>query len=1156
MNFYLYPFLYKGVESTDLMGDPVAQQTRVTTKSPLADSGFLSNMIMRLKIVTLFLGALFSQANARSIAQEITLNKKNTELSTVLKELEKQSGYTFFYNKNDINASKKISVNFNSTPLREVLNSVLKQQSLTFEYFDKTIVVKRTNNRNNVEGRSITQNAEKFSALNQTIVRGSVVDEDGHPIIGASIRLKSDPKKATSTKQNGEFELPITSLNELLVVSFVGFETSEVKASLDRRAMRIVLKKRDNNIEEVVATGMMSFKKETFSGASNRYTQEDLKQVANTNVIQAMKSLDPSFLVMENNLSGANPNVLPNIELRGTTSITSENLRDEFTNDPNQPLFILDGFETSLRSILDLDMNRIASITINKDASSTAIYGSRASNGVVVVETIKPQPGEIRVNYTSDMNLELADLGSYNLMNAAEILEFERLSGVYTAPSHQPEAQYDYYDRLYNNRLEKVQSGIDSYWLKEPIRTGFAHRHSLYAEGGSESFLFNIGGNFKNNNAVMKNSGRKDWGGRINLIYRKDKINISNNLTISGYGSSESNYGSFSTWANLKPYYTKADATQANLDEYLDVYYNKTYLIANPLYNANQNSYDRSKNWGIANNLAAIYTINDALRVQAGLQLRKESTTAEAFISPLNSRYFQISPLLKGAFNSRGRDLFSYNANAMVTYGKNIEKHSITANARLEFSDNTNSSLGFSAQGFPLTSNGNPAFAYGYTEDGTPSSAKSVSRRNSFISALNYSYDRRYSFDASFNYDGSTSFGRKNPYSPFFSVGASWNLHNEGFLKDNPNFNMLRLRANYGITGNQNFSSTTSISTYRYLSAYSYFGQGVTLSTFANENLRWQKTNQLSGGLDATLLDNRLTVTFNAYLKKTNNLAVAVDLPASTGLMAYPFNAGDLTVKGIEGIVRYNIIQRPEERFYWNVGVTGATSSQTYNNFDNKLAGMNKSLQNSNSLKRYKDGYSPNTLWAVQSLGIDPATGREIYLKIDGSQTFDYDAKDIVALGNGNPAFQGVLSTTLNYKGFSMSAYMRYIWNQDVMNTALFNKVENISLSSITSYNQDKRALYDRWKEPGDIAQFKGIGLNDLTRISSRFIQQENSFSFESISLGYDFKDYAWIKRAGLSNLRITGITNEIGRWSTIRRERGIDYPYSKMYSITINAKF
>ncbi|MFZ4262506.1 SusC/RagA family TonB-linked outer membrane protein [Sphingobacterium sp. HJSM2_6] len=1118
---------------------------------------YLSQILMKINTFVLFLAILISQVNANSFAQQITLSRKKASLTSILKDLEKQSGYTFFFKKNDVESLNNINAEFKSTPLNSVLTQLLKPKNLTFEYFEKTIVIKKKEEeRSSTNHIRIDKNWDLAAANVQQTIKGKVIDESGNPVFGATIRQKNNKNNAVVSNKTGEFVLPLTALNEIFTISFLGFENLEFKAELSNNSITYTIKKDNREMDEVVVTGMMNFKKGSFSGASSTFTIKDLKQVANTNIIQAVKALDPSFLVMENNLSGSNPNVLPNIELRGQTSISSDNLRDEFTDDPNQPLFILDGFQSSLRAILDLDMNRIESITILKDASSTAIYGSRASNGVVVVETIKPKEGEIRLNYTTDLNMEIADLGSYNMMNAAEKLEFERLSGVYTASVSTPESQQSYYDPLYNSKLERVLSGVNTYWMKTPIRTGFAHRQSLYVEGGSENFVFNVGGNYKNHNAVMKNSGRKEWGSRMILIYRKGKLSATNNLTIEGNNENESNYGSFATWVNLNPYYSNLDPSNPHLDFYRDELYGKEYIVYNPLYNSSLTHLNNKKELGIINNFQLNYDFNPNWKFQSSIQIKKNTDNHSKFISPLNTQYFDKPILERGRFDSKKLEGISYTANAMISYAISLNKHSINANGRVEFAEKNNTSLGFVALGFPYTSNGNPAFAYGYEKDGAPLAFKTIGRRNSFIGTLNYSFDQRYNSDFSFNYDGSTSFGRKNVYSPFYSVGGSWNMHNEPFLKGNSIVNQLKLRGNIGVTGNQNFSNTTSISTYIYPDLFNYFGQGISLATFGNENLKWQKTKHISTGIDAIFFNNKFYLTLNAYSKFTHDLAVAIDLPASTGLVGFPFNAGDLEVKGIELMSKYTILSKPEKRLFWNIGLTAARSQQTYKNFNSILARLNNSLQQSQSLIRYMDGFGPNDLWAIQSLGIDPASGHEIFLKKDGTKTFDYDPKDIVSIGNGNPLIQGVFNTNFNYEGFNFGIYMRYIWDQDILNSALFEKVENISLEDIITNNQDKRALYNRWKKPGDNAQFRSISLTSVSQPSSRFIQQENSFSIESVSLGYDFREANWLKKSGLTNLKITGLTNELLRWSTIRRERGISYPYARTFALTINANF
>ena len=293
----------------------------------------------------------------------------------------------------------------------------------------------------------------------------------------------------------------------------------------------------------------------------------------------------------------------------------------------------------------------------------------------------------------------------------------------------------------------------------------------------------------------------------------------------------------------------------------------------------------------------------------------------------------------------------------------------------------------------------------------------------------------------------------------------------------------------------------------------------------------------------------------NAYKKYTNPLVVAVTLPSSTGLANYPFNAGVLNVKGLETTLNFSPIYRPQERFVLTFGLTGSMLNQRYDKFDSKLNSLNDELKSSNSFTRYRDGYSPTGLWTVKSLGIDPTTGREVFMTKDGQHTFNYSTDNIVLVGDGQPLAEGVVRGTLSYKGFTANIMMRYILRKDNFNTALYNKVENISTAILHS-NQDKRALHDRWQKPGDISQFKAISLTTSTPISSRFIQTENTFSGESINIGYEFSNRSWLDKSKLSNLRLNGYMNDIFYSSTVLRERGLDYPFARSFSLSLSATF
>ncbi|WP_165503553.1 SusC/RagA family TonB-linked outer membrane protein [Pedobacter hiemivivus] len=1096
-----------------------------------------------MKMIIIIMTMCLLQVNAASFGQHVTLSEKNISLKKVFREIRNQTGYDFMYDAEIMNSARPIDVEFKNTSLRDALLSCLYGQNLTFEIKDKSIIIKNK--------------APEFILVQQLRVSGVVLDEKNNPIPGASIKIKGISTRGTVSSKEGRFLIIPTSENDVLVISYIGYVSQEVKVKDAKSPLTIKLKVEENNMENVVITGTgITRNKNSFTGATASYTGEQLREVGNQNIIQGLRALDPSFIQLENNRFGSNPNVLPNIEIRGKTSISSS-LQDQFASDPNQPLFILDGFETSLRTIVDLNMNRIASVTILKDAASTAMYGSKASNGVVVIETVKPRSGEMRLNFSSDFNVEMPDLTGYNMMNAAEKLEFERLSGRYlyfNGTSPNPGEQL-FLDSLYNNRLAEVKRGVDTYWLNEPVRTGFSQRHSLYADGGDDALRYGVGVSYKKTAGAMKGSGREDWGGNIDLSYRKGKFNISNKLYISGYSADESPYGSFANFVNANPYYRKNDASARYLEVNRDNV-GRAYRVNNPLYNASLNSINNDKNIALQNNLQMIVELAPGLRVQGALQIQKGVTTKLDFLSPLNTEFDESSIFEKGSYNNKRTDNFSYNANLMLTYGKVFnEAHSITANLRTDIRDNDNQSVTFSAVGFPALSNGNPSFAFNYKPDSRPSTAFSKSRTNSVLASSNYAYKGRYLADFSFRYDGSTAFGSNKKYSPYLSGGVGWNIHNEEFLKSASWINVFRIIANMGTTGNQNFSTISSISTYGYDSYINLYGQGVSLNSLGNPNLKWQNSVQTNLGTDLTVFNNRLTLNFNAYQKTTDPLVVAVDLPSSTGITSYPINAGLLDTKGLEATVKYSPIYKPEQRIIWTLGVNGTAYKSTYKGFNNQLASLNTKQQTAKSVTRYKDGYSPQDIWAVPSMGIDPASGQEIFLRKDGQYTFVYSPDDIVRVGNEQPKLEGVISNSVVYKGFNLGVNLRYILGRDIFNTALYSKVENIDVQGLAN-NQDKRALYERWKQPGDMAQFKAISLTSETPMSSRFVQTENMLSGESINFGYNFQENKWLSRIGLSSLRLNGYMNDIFRVSSVRTERGIEYPFARSVSFSLNASF
>lgn len=1093
---------------------------------------------------SLILVILFFSITASSFSQKITLELGKVKLSKVLKSIKKKTNTDFFYSDNELDVDQMVIANYIETDILEIVSDLVGTRFKVEQSSDNIML--------------ITPVVIK-TFQNTIAVTGNVTNENGEVLPGVTILEKGTSNGAT-TNFDGNYSINVDE-QSTLTFSYVGYETQEIKVD-NQTVINIKLKEDISKLAEVVITGVVQREKESFTGAVNTVTREELKTVGNLNVIQSLKTLDPSFIVADNNVFGSNPNILPNIEVRGQTSLTTSGLNDEFGANPNQPLFVLNGFETTLRDIVDLDMNRVASITILKDATSTALYGAKAANGVVVVETLRPASGKLRVSYNADFRIESPDLSDYNLMDAEQKLEFERLAGRWTHPFSFSTTQQFELDEQYNSILAEVRRGVDTYWLSQPLQVATTLGHSIYVNGGDDSFTYGVGLNYKKINGIMIGSDRANWGGSIDLNYRKNKLNISNILYINGSDANESPYGSFSNFAQANPYYRITDEN-GNITKFLDRDTNvpingftTDFDVINPLFNQTLNPIDNTDDIKIQNNLRAIWTFSDKFRLQTNFQLARQTETQVKFLPTEHTDFINTSLFESGSYTNIRTDRSSYRFNIMGTYATTFgEKNRLTANLRAEAEETENKRLGVAAVGFPVGVIGNPAFAFSYEPDARPLTASSLYRRVNVLGSVNYSYDNTYLFDATYRLDGSTTFGNNERFSPFWAIGVGYNMHNALNLNSDV-VQKLKFRANIGSTGNQSFgNSIVTTSVYGFNNITNIFGQGVFLQTLDNPDLKWQTTLDSSFGLEGTFFNNRLNIEYNIFNKKTDPLVVSIDLPSSTGVNAYPLNAGNLNTKGMEVNLRFSPIYNIENEIVWTIGYTALLLDSKYDGFNQTLNSLNENEITSQSLIRFRDGFSPDDIWAVPSLGIDPANGREVFATKEGGTSYEYSSNDEIVIGSTRPDVEGVISSNFRIKNFSLGLNLRYRLGGDIYNYALYNKVENISSEGITQ-NQDVRALFDRWKNPGDITRFKSISITDFTPISSRFIQKENVILGESINLAYDFSNSKWVDHLGLSRLRLSAYMNDIFRISTVKVERGIEYPFARAISFSLNASF
>ncbi len=989
------------------------------------------------------------------------------------------------------------------------------------------------------------------SAQESITVTGQVLDNTKQGIPGVTVALKGVAGVGAATDYDGKFVLKIPAAeNPVLVFSFIGMKTIEVAYA--GKEMVVTLEDDAEVLEAVVVTGIFERKAESFTGSVATFKAEDLKMIGTSNVLQSLKSLDPAFQITANNLYGSDPNRLPDVDVRGKSGIVDPSL--EYETDPNQPLFILDGIEVSLQTIVDLPMDRLASVTILKDASSTAIYGSRAANGVIVMETVRPQSGELQISYGGSLSVEWPDLSDYNMMNAAEKLEFERLAGAYS-PSviNDPKELLDY-NRLYNERLYKVKSGVNTYWLNEPVRTGFTHKHNLFLSGGDAAMVYGFGLNYANTQGVMKESGNEVMGLNLTLRYRKGEFMFNNNFTLENR-SSWNPPVAFSEYVKANPFHEKTQPGDPQPYLGYAAILGTTVAEANPLYNASQNYLNGGTTLSFRENFQGEWRPSNEIMVRGRLALNKSIGKTELFKSPYHTDFRNTAQTEKGLYSKSTREVTNYSGDFGVTYAKVFnEVHNLNVFTRAEFLVDKTVTDSYTVIGFADDNVPNPSFANQYPTSSKASYNEVEKRMSNFIGVVNYMYANRYMADFSLRYDGASNFGSNNRYTTTWSAGIGWNVHRENFIGDWAS--LLKLRFSMGNPGNANMSYYTEIS-YVYDALQNLFGTGVDVNNFGNANLKGEKTMDYNGGLDFALSNGFFKVTADVYRKVTDPVIITVSLPPSTGMSTLLTNYASKSITGLTLNATITPINRPKDQLVWALTFNGRSQKSEYGDVDKNLDALNEQLLQNSSLSRIRNGSSEFDYWAVRSAGIDPATGNEVYIKKDGSYSFDYDQNDEVVVGSSNPTLEGRIGTNLRYKGWTVNMAFHYIFGADAYNTELRSRIEGISKSRILSENQDKRALYDRWQKPGDVARYRRINDHSTSsRMTDRYLQKKNWFAGESITVGYDFKDRPWLESAGISTLTFRAYMNDIFKVTTIKQERGLNFPFARSVSFSMNMTF
>lgn len=1003
----------------------------------------------------------------------------------------------------------------------------------------------------------------------KVIIKGVVTDQYKNLLTGVTVRVK-DKLFGCITDVDGKFrlELPNTKDKIVLEFSFIGMKKLEVLYK-GQEELKVMLHDDNQQLEEVIVTGYQQLKKNAFTGNATVVSKDDLLKTNNKNAIAALQAFEPSFRLKDQVVWGSDPNKMPEFTVRGEGSFaTSRGLdaevakrtqRTGMTDNPNLPIFILDGFEVSVQKIYDMDINRIESMTILKDAAATAMYGSRASNGVIVVTTVPPKPGELRVNYNFTAGAEFPDLSDYNLCDPWEMLEVEKLSGKYTSESGDP-AQQKLLDIQFNNLVNEVRRGVRTDWLALPLRNAFNQTHSMNISGGVESIRYSADLTYNTHNGAMKGSFRDNYGVGLTLDYRlKSWLQVMNYVSYNVTKSEDSPYGNFATYAAMKPYWTPYDNHHA-LVEMVDKH-------TNPLYKAERlGSYSgRSTLSDLTNNLSVNLFFCEGFSFKGQFSVTRQDSETETFEDPKDPTFRNLPSKEKGRLNRSGSDSYNWNLNAMFYFNKSFNNHFFNVTAGINAQKQHSTSTASLYRGFQLSNLNSPTYAADQPDKTSVNNVES--RLFGALGSINYSYNDIYLFDGSFRFDGSSKFGDDKRFAPFWSLGVGLNIHNYEFLKNNPVISRLRLRGTYGVTGNVNFPSYAAISTYRTSDDWYFSTPANTLIGLGNPNLTWEKTGTWDFGMAIGLFNDRFTLEANYYRKETNDQLSQLNIRTSSGFSTYYTNAGSILNKGYE--LKLNVI--PFQNRDWTVAInaTMAANKNRITKLGQDAEQYNKNIQdfhngNANAqgegyndlmyipLTQYYVGASTTAIYAVPSLGIDPSTGKELFVKRNGQVTHTWDARDEVVCGDTSPKAQGSFSINVGWRGFYVNASFLYQWGAQEYNETLLKKVEE---ADIENGNVDRRVLTSRWTRPGDVKPFYDVKQKKNTQPTSRFVQDNNYLAFSGLSCGYDFRPEL-ISKWHLTSLGIRFNANDICRWSTIKEERGTSYPYAKNYSFTLSVGF
>ena len=1080
-------------------------------------------IILTLYLLLLFgTGVTYSNTSKTSIAEEnivkktkINLNLKNASVKQIFTLIEQQINNKFIYMSDQNFLQKRISLTINNQDLNQVLAVLKNKVSLDFKITKNGVLVKelieitpKSTAKKNQENRKIT---------------GVVLDESNLPIPGASIFVAATTI-ATSTDFDGKFTINVPVNTTILSVSYIGFETKEINIE-NQTEIKVMLFESASQLDEVVVIGYGTQRKTDLTGAVGSIKSRDLMQRPAINVEQSLAGKIAGVNVSTNS---GRPGGRTSISIRGFSSI----------NATNDPLYVVDGIVWT-DGISNLNPNDVESIDVLKDASSTAIYGTRGSNGVIIVTTKRGTKNSSQIRYDTYFSVnQLPASRNLDVLNSKQWLSLEEevyknaskfdavgyKSGKYINPVEKRKA-YLVGNTLGNRELFTLDSnGIpqpiyDIDWSKQVFRKSYSQNHNLAFSGGNDRTNYGFYLGYADDNGIIKESFQKKYNVRAVIDQQmKDWLKIGVTLSYvrkneGGVNDSNGSYNVIRNVVEMVPFipYKYADGTYGFGGDYaglekLDNPLSEVYEN-NILFNSNSFNGSSYANFKIFKGLEFTSTFgsnisNDINTNFSSSKLQGGTRKNTAQISSNESRFWQLS----NRFNYNRKFNNNHTINALL--GTEKQKFNVLSwnAATTSMPDDYYSFFNLGAGATPVS----------------PSSSTNSYQMESYFGRVNYILKDKYLFTLTGRFDGSSRFGKNNQFAFFPSAAAAWRLSEEDFLKNNPTISNLKLRASYGITGNSEIGSYRSLAN---LSTSAYiFGNarasGSAIGRLANPDLQWEKTAQYDAGLEIGLFDDRINLVADIYYKKTSDLLLDAPIPASSGYSIVTKNIGNMENKGLD--LTINTTNIKSENFSW-------TTSFNISFLKNKITALGEN--NEDITYGFKEGQILRVGQSVGSIfgyvrdGIystDEAAQALAFGKLPGDvkiRDFNHDgiinAKDRVIIGKGIPDFYGTFANTFSYKKFDLIVELQYSKGNEI-----FNNTRNSSEGRFGIANNYSTVL-DSWSPTNQDAileQVRPTGYSYF--MDTRKLSDGSFIRGKNISLGYTLAPIL-TKKLGLSSLRM-----------------------------------